>query len=116
MATRHPQSHTLAISKDEFQQRLVTSVLIVLALVSCVYVYFIGTTIFNVIARKSAENQVKTLSSKVGELELEYLSLNNSLDLAKASSLGFSEPQGKSIEFASRESYVSTAVARGNEL
>ncbi len=62
-----------------------------LGLFVAVYLYFIATITFDVVARKTAENDLRGIRASVGQLELEYLSLNNTIDLAYAESLGFHE-------------------------
>lgn len=83
---------TTNIIESTHTQRTIFRVLvsIILAL-SVVYVYLIGSITFNVLARKSLENNVRTLGSRVSELELDYLNSSNKIDKSYASSLGFVE-------------------------
>jgi len=53
------------------------------------YLYLIGSITFNVIARKSLENTVISLTSKVNQLDLTYLSNINKIDKEYALSVGF---------------------------
>ena len=54
-----------------------------------VYVYLIGSITFNVIARKSLENTVSSLTSQVNQLELTYLNNVNAINKDYAVSIGF---------------------------
>lgn len=65
------------------------------------YLFFVGTTIVNVINRNGLEKSNIILSSKVSELELNYLSESNKIDLDLVYSLGFKD--AANIAFASRE-------------
>ena len=74
-------------------------------LLSVVYIYMIGSITFNVVARKSLENEARTLGSNISNLELTYLSNMNDINKTKAESLGFVD--AKSNIFATRSiSYV----------
>lgn len=54
-----------------------------------VYIYLIGSITFNVIARKSLENTLSDLSSRVNKLDLTYLNNVNKIDKDYALSKGF---------------------------
>jgi hypothetical protein len=54
-----------------------------------VYVYLIGSITFNVIARKSLENTVSSLTTQVNQLELTYLNSVNAINKDYAVSMGF---------------------------
>lgn len=60
------------------------------ALAIC-YVLILGNMVANIIERRSLETSSRTLQNEVGDLELKYLSLSNSIDLPLAHSLGFKE-------------------------
>ncbi len=68
------------------------------------YVYFISTSVVNVVQRKSIEIETQMLSSNVGELESEYISLSKNITLSYAHSLGFIEP--KNVSFAHARSFA----------
>ncbi|MFA5933970.1 MAG: hypothetical protein WC795_01990 [Candidatus Paceibacterota bacterium] len=97
-------AQTNIINNNNLPQRLFYLMFGVCIVLSFVYVYLIGSIIFNVLERKSVENQVRTIRSAVGNLELDYLSQNKTVDLSYAKSLGFEEP--KNLYFASRKSLV----------
>lgn len=65
-----------------------------------VYIYLIGSITFNVIARKSLENTISSLTNQVNQLELTYLNNINKIDKEYAQSKGFVDAH-QSI-FASR--------------
>ena len=76
---------------------LITSSILLFA----VYIYLIGSITFNVIARKSLENALATLSGEVDQLELTYLNSVNKTDKNYALENGFVEVTNNI--FASRE-------------
>jgi hypothetical protein len=60
-----------------------------LVILFTVYIYLIGSITFNVIARKSLENTVSSLTSSVNQLDLDYLNSINKIDKEYALSNGF---------------------------
>lgn len=75
------------------------------------YVYFISTSVVNVVQRKSIEVETQMLSSGVGELESEYISLSKNITPEYARSIGFNDP--KNVSFAYTKSF---AVNLGGEI
>lgn len=53
------------------------------------YIFFLGRTIFDLVDRKNAENEIKLVMSSISELELQVLDYNNKVTLEKAYDLGF---------------------------
>lgn len=81
---------TQSLSHDTSIQLTVFKFLVLsLVLLSFIYIYFIGSITFNVLARKSIENNMREVGSRVNNLELTYLSVSNSVDKNFALSAGF---------------------------
>lgn len=53
------------------------------------YIYMIGSITFNVIARKSLENNVYELSNKISQMEINYINKVNKIDKEYALSNGY---------------------------
>ncbi len=69
------------------------------------YMFFLGRTIFDLVARKNAESEIRSVATNISSLELEVFQYNNLVTLQKAHDLGFvnnSEPV-----FISQKSFVS---------
>jgi hypothetical protein len=99
------QAKTKAITKDIAQNMNTQKILLKILLIGTaslffVYIYLVGSITFNVIARKSLENTVSTLSSNVNKLDLVYLDSVNKIDKEFAFKNGFVET--KENIFASR--------------
>lgn len=78
------------ISNNINTQIMIFRVLIIgSAMLFIVYIYLVGSITFNVIARKSLENTVVTLTGQVNQLELTYLGNINKIDKSYALSKGF---------------------------
>lgn len=64
---------------------------VMVLLLAMSYIYLINGTVMHVVMRNSAEVEIATLTSSMGDLEGNYLALENSIDMAYANSLGFKE-------------------------
>ena len=78
------------ISQNINTQMVLFKVLIAGSIILCsVYVYLVTSITFNVIARKSLENNIVSLTSKVNQLDSTYLNNINSINKDYAISKGF---------------------------
>jgi hypothetical protein len=68
------------------------------------YILILGNIVFNIVERKTVEGEIRTLSSEVNNLELEYLALSNNIDLDLSYKLGFREVKAG---FATRKTFSS---------
>ena len=73
------------------QKRILNFMLWTLGVLILGYVLLLGNMVFNIVERKALEGRALTLSNEVGNLELEYLSVSQKVDLNLAYSLGFKE-------------------------
>ncbi|PIP69209.1 hypothetical protein CO033_00470 [Candidatus Nomurabacteria bacterium CG_4_9_14_0_2_um_filter_32_10] len=100
------------IDNGNLQKRILNMMLWMLGILALSYVFFLGNIVFNIVERKTLEVYAHTLSNDVGNLELEYLSLSQKVDLNLAYSLGFKEIKTK---FATRKTLGSISIAE-NEI
>lgn len=61
---------------------------LLLALISSLYLYFVAASVLNIIAKKEAASNSASLQSAIGQLEGEYFSLSQSVTPEAALSLG----------------------------
>jgi hypothetical protein len=93
---------TNEIKENINTQKILFRILAISSVVLCaVYIYLIGSTTFNVIARKSLENTVTALSGHVNRLEITYLDGVNKTNKDYAKAKGFVD--AKDNIFASRD-------------
>ena len=59
------------------------------------YMYFIQTTIHNVVIRQNSESEISKMTLSLGTKEFEYISKSNAITLQLAYSFGFKEAQVK---------------------
>ena len=85
----------------EVERIILRAMLIIFGALAFLYVLILGNTVFNIVQRKALEKESLTLSNEVSSLELSYLSVSNSVDLALSSSMGFIQTK---TTFATRKS------------
>lgn len=100
------------VNNNNIEKRALNILLLSLGALAFVYVLFLGNMVFNIVERKTLESNARVLSNEVGDLELQYLSLSNKIDLTLANSLGFKDTK---IKFAVRKSLGSIKIAK-NEI
>ena len=91
---------------------ILNAMLALLAALAIWYVLILGNMVFNIVQRKAMEKEALVLSNEVSNLELSYLSVSNSVDMALSSSMGFKETKAT---FATRKSLGSLKLDK-NEI
>ena len=105
-------SNVNIIDSGNLQKRILNIMLWTLSVLAILYVLFLANMVFNIVERKALEGHALTLSNEVGNLEQEYLSLSQKVNLNLAYSLGFKEVK---TEFATRKALGSISIAK-NEI
>lgn len=85
----------------EIGKNILNTMLFILATLVLFYVLILGNMVFNIIERRTLEKEMLTLSNEVGELEVSYLAVSNSVDINLSSAMGFKETKAT---FATRKS------------
>ena len=85
------------VNNDNLEKRILNILLCSFGMLIVLYVLILGNITFNVVARQSLGNQAKTLSNEVGDLELQYLSASNKVDMAMFAGMGFKEGNTKFV-------------------
>jgi hypothetical protein len=96
----------------EAQKMILSTMFYILGGLALVYVLILGNTVVNIVQRRALEKQELTLSNEVSSMELSYLSLTSSVDLALSTSMGFKQTKAT---FATRRSLGSLKLAN-NEI
>jgi hypothetical protein len=84
----------------EVRKVVLNIMLAVLAALAFWYVLILGNMIFSIVERRALEKEALSLTNEIGNLELTYLSVSNSIDLSLSSSMGFKETKAT---FATRK-------------
>jgi len=100
------------VQEYEFEKRMRNSVLIMIGLCAFGYVYFVSTSVLNIIARKDAHTQIAQLESTIGSLESEYFSLSSAISEDNAQSMGLVPVSSKN--FVTRISVHASANTSSN--
>ena len=67
-----------------------------------VYILLVAATTFNIAAHSTIQKDLHVLNSQIGDLEAEYIILNNSVTRQHAYLLGFQEPRKEIFAFRKR--------------
>lgn len=72
---------------------------IVCALFLCIgfYMYFINSTVHNVVSRQNLETEASSLTLKIGNQEFQYITSRNNVTMQLAYSMGFKEVTAKTF-------------------
>ncbi len=107
------QNVNILSNNIEVKRIILNTMLSILAALAIWYVFIVGNMVFNIVERKAMEKEVNVLVNEVGELELSYLALSNSVDMNLSQTMGFKEAKAT---FATRKSlgYSSTTENLGN--
>jgi len=105
-------SNVNIIDNGNLHKQVLNTMILALGILAFFYVFFLGNMVFNIVERKTLEKYALTLSNEVGNLELEYFSVSQKVDLNLAYSLGFKEIKTK---FATRKALGSINIAK-NEI
>ena len=74
----------------------------------CFYMYCVRSTIHNVVARQDLETEVSTLTLSIGSKEFQYITKRNAINLDTAYALGFKDANAKT--YISKDSDTEVAV------
>jgi hypothetical protein len=100
--------HTNAISFQDFEEKFFFALMTLIAVVLCLYFYFISVTILRVVDRTTALGEAKILDTKISELESEYMALGSAIDLSEAKLSGYQEIA--KVEYVSRTASLGFAT------
>ena len=106
------QSVNITNNNIEVSRIVLNTMLSALAALAIIYFLILGNMVFNIVQRKNLEKQELGLSSTVGNLELSYLSVSSSVDVALSASMGFKETH---VSYATRKSLGSLKI-ENNEI
>lgn len=63
----------------------------------CFYMYFINSTVHNVVSRQNLEAEASGLTLKIGNQEFQYITSRNNVTMQLAYSMGFKEVTAKTF-------------------
>ncbi len=111
-ATRRGMSLSVAHPLENTALKTLFAVLVVFL---CAYLYFVGASVLNIMARKEASVNTQRLQSSVAVMEQEYFALGKSVDAETAGHLGLAPVSGTSYVYRTGNAAAAGVVAR-NEI
>lgn len=105
-------SVSLTANNLDANKAILRAMLSTLVLLAASYIFIIGFTVWNIVERRNLEKEMQVLTTEVGELELEYLALTESIDQELSQAMGFKEVQAS---FATRRS-LGRQIVMSNEI
>ena len=78
------------------------------------YVYFVGKSIVNVVVREEVELQIAEVNSALSELELDYITKKDTINMSFAKERGFKSISKKT--FVNRGTLVGRSLTQINEI
>ena len=106
----HRRSITAVLS---LKKRIFWILVVSIASLIILYGYFVSYSIINVVLREEVEQELTRVTTRISDLEFQYLSKKSSINLALAHSLGFQNISQK--QFVSRQSLLSQRLTLGEE-
>ena len=105
----------------EVEKNIFNTMLFILVALALFYVLILGNMVFNIIERRTLEKEMLALTNEVGELEVSYLAVSNSVDMNLSSTMGFKETKAtfatrKSLGFNSSGSNFGNIKLANNEI
>ncbi len=84
----------------EIEKNILYTMIIIFATLVLLYVLILGNTVFSIVERRTLEKEMLSLTNEVGDLEVSYLAVSNSVDTNLSSTMGFKETKAT---FATRK-------------
>ncbi len=83
------------IFEEQFKRKIFFGLICSIGVVGFLYVYLVNQTVMNIVERKSSEEKLSELSSKLNALEFSYINLEGNITLEKAEAMGLSDRKDK---------------------
>jgi len=85
----------------EIGKNILNTMIFILFALAFFYALILGNMVFGIVERRTLEKEMIALSNEVGELEISFLAVSNSIDMNLSSAMGFKETKAT---FATRKS------------
>lgn len=97
----------------EVEKNILNTMIFILVALAFLYALILGNMVFNITERKNLEKEMIALSNEIGELEVSYLAVSNSIDMSLSSAMGFRETKAA---FTTRKSLKSLGLNSNDAL
>ncbi|MDD5721279.1 MAG: hypothetical protein PHT16_02440 [Candidatus Pacebacteria bacterium] len=114
----------------EIKKNILYTMIFIFAGLALFYVFILGNMVFNIVERRNLEKEMLSLSNEVGNLQVSYLAVSNSVDMNLSSSMGFKEtkatfatrktlgrsPTGEALGFNASSDHLGNVKFANNEI
>ncbi|MEK7136423.1 MAG: hypothetical protein AAB821_02425 [Patescibacteria group bacterium] len=105
--------NTKAIAIQNIEQKIILVLGSLLLMQALMYVYFVNSTIFNVVARKESEEIISTTETEITGLVSEYMALSEKINLDLAYTRGFVDAPANGIFVVAKPEAVALSFDNG---
>lgn len=105
--TLRQRAKAIAIVLHNGEQKAAGILLVLTILLALLYVYFVGAAVVHAVARKEVQQNTAQASSRIAELEVDYLKRKNHITTDMASEMGFTRLAQK--DYMERARYLGQA-------
>ena len=110
-----PTKHFSIAAAHPIESLIMRSLLVILVCLGGAYLYFVGASVLNVVARKEAAAESARLSSAIASMEAQYISLAQAVDESIAPTLGLEKLAQTQYVHRPGKTAAATIATNGNE-
>lgn len=96
-----------------YERTMMHALLAVLAVLCFGYLYFVGMSVMNIVARKEADAQTSRLQSAIASLEQQYFALSKDVDESAAVAIGLAPVDETHYVFRPGNAAAATMASNG---
>ncbi|HYC82934.1 MAG TPA: hypothetical protein VEB60_00085 [Candidatus Paceibacterota bacterium] len=87
---------------DVIEEKAVWASFAMIVLLVISYLYLVNSSVFNIMARREAEEKISSLGTQVALLESQYIELSSRIDMDLARQFGFREIEDTETKFTAK--------------
>jgi hypothetical protein len=104
------QKPTTLLQRPAVRRGIAISMIVIMTVFAGLYLFFLGSTTMYISQRKHLQEEIRGAHSHLADLETEFFSSSQDLDLEYLATLGFAEAQA--VSFAQRATDAETVAFR----
>jgi hypothetical protein len=108
------RSRSISYKIHGIERQLAIGFMVLLVTLFSFYVYFVGKSIVNVVVREEVELQIAEVNSGLSQLEYDYITKKDTINMTFAMERGFKSISKKS--FINRGTLVGRSLTQRNEI
>ncbi len=108
------RTRSISYKLHGIERQLCLGFIVLFVALLSLYVYFVGKSIVNVVVREEIEFQIAEVNSDLSELELDYITKKDTINMHLAQAHGFVSISHKT--FVNRGTLVGRSLTQRNEI